>query len=81
MKRKLNTKQVEIVNKIDSRTYKVVERKLKQHEYVNKTIKQTKYFIVDADIDALNIGDIVNIFYSKPQSKKKAWKILNKVDG
>ncbi len=80
---KANKKVLEgVVNKISStNTIAVrVERKYPHTKY-GRIVKSHKKYLVHIDNDIkLEVGDQVLITEMKPVSKRKSWKLLNKIE-
>nr|QVY58439.1 30S ribosomal protein S17 [Kappaphycus striatus] len=49
------------------------------HQKYNKTITKTNKYYVHDENNQCEIGDIVKIQITKPISKKKRWKFVNKI--
>jgi len=61
---------------IKSKVVEIVD--VRHHKIYNKTYKKSKNIIVHDDKNEFRLGDVVEITSTKPQSRKKAWKILGK---
>ena len=55
----------------------LVERKY-QHPFLKKIIKNKKKYHAHDEKNKFKIGDNVNIVESRPYSKKKRWKVVDK---
>lgn len=67
-----------ISNKMDKTITVTVTRKISHKKY-NKIIARTNKYYVDDPNNECHIGDIVKIQQTKPLSKKKRWKLINKI--
>ena len=54
-----------------------VTRKFK-HPFYEKVIKRSKKYHAHDEANKFKVGDSVKIIESKPYSKKKRWKVLDK---
>ena len=66
-----------ISNKPNKTITVMVERKY-QHPLLKKVIKARKKYSVHDENNKFKIGDDVKIIESKPYSKKKRWKVVDK---
>lgn len=55
-------------------TVTVLVDKIVKHPLYKKTYKQSKKYLVDAQVE-VKVGDIVDFVSCKPVSKRKAWKV------
>jgi small subunit ribosomal protein S17 len=62
-------------NKMDKTITVAVER-LVPHRLYKKPIKQTKKFKAHDEQNTCNIGDLVRIEETRPQSKTKRWRLI-----
>ena len=77
-KRKVSIGRVKS-NKMDKTCIVVVERKVR-HPLYEKVIRKTKSYYVHDEKNSTNIGDIVRIIGTRPLSKFKRWRLLEKMD-
>lgn len=73
------TKQGVITKKHDRRTAVVETMRMKAHPVYKKRFKVTKKYLADDKNDKFKIGDIVIIEETRPVSKMKRFKIVEKV--
>nr|QJH88329.1 ribosomal protein S17 [Pterocladia lucida] len=67
-----------ISNKAD-KTVTIIVRKRIPHEKYNKIVtKSNKYYVHDEN-NICKIGDIIEIQQTRPLSKTKRWKFINKI--
>lgn len=67
-----------IKNKCNKSITVMVSRKIK-HPVYGKFIKKNKKFMANDKNNQYNIGDIVKIIETRPISKKKKWKVIEKI--
>lgn len=77
-KRKTNTGTV-ISDKMQKTVIVSVERTIKHPKY-GKVIKRIKKFYAHNDNESLKIGDKVVIRETRPLSKRKRWRVVEKVE-
>ena len=75
-KRKTKTGTV-VSNKMDKTVIVKVERTM-QHPRYGKVIKRARKFYAHSDNDQLQIGDTVTITETRPLSKLKRWRVVEK---
>ena len=66
-----------IKDKNDKTVVVLVKRKY-QHPFFKKVITSSKKYHVHDEKNKFKVGDIVEIIESKPYSKKKRWKVIDK---
>ena len=64
-----------VSNKMHKTIVVLVERKVKHHKYGKYLKRSTKLHVHDEE-NVSQIGDIVEIFQSRPISKTKSWRLL-----
>ncbi len=65
-----------VSNKMDKTIVIVVERRIK-HPVYKKYIKQTRKFMAHDANNECEIGDRVRIMETRPQSKRKNWRLVS----
>lgn len=75
-KRKTKTGTV-VSNKMNKTVIVKVERTM-QHPRYGKVIKRARKFYAHTDNDQLQIGDTVTITETRPLSKLKRWRVVEK---
>lgn len=67
------------VKKIFGSTFSVeASRKIKHPKYL-KTMKMSKRYLADSEIEGIAVDDLVEIEERSPISKKKCWAIIKKI--
>ena len=64
-----------VSNKMD-KTIVVAVESLKKHRIYKRTYKQTKRFHAHDEENTCQVGDVVRIEESRPQSKLKRWRLV-----
>jgi small subunit ribosomal protein S17 len=67
---------VVVSNKMDKTIVIVVERRI-QHPVFKKYMKQTRKFMAHDANNECDIGDRVRIMETRPQSKRKNWRLVS----
>jgi small subunit ribosomal protein S17 len=67
---------VVVSNKMDKTIVIVVERRI-QHPIFKKYMKQTRKFMAHDANNECDIGDRVRIMETRPQSKRKNWRLVS----
>ena len=67
-----------VSNKTDKTVTVLVERRFK-HPLYGKIVRRSKRFHAHDEANAYNAGDIGRIEECRPISKKKTWRVLEKV--
>lgn len=75
----VKTKKGVVVSDKMSKSILVEITRLKSHRLYKKKYKISKKFLVDNPKDEYKIGDQVEIEETKPQSKKKCWRVKKKI--
>jgi small subunit ribosomal protein S17 len=65
-----------VSNKMDKTIVVVVERRI-QHPVYKKYIKRTRKFMAHDANNECEIGDRVRIMETRPQSKRKNWRLVS----
>jgi small subunit ribosomal protein S17 len=65
-----------VSNKMDKTIVVMVERRIK-HPVYKKYIKQTRKFMAHDEKNECDIGDRVRIMETRPQSKRKNWRLVS----
>jgi small subunit ribosomal protein S17 len=65
-----------VSNKMDKTIVIVVERRI-QHPVYKKYMKQTRKFMAHDANNECDIGDRVRIMETRPQSKRKNWRLVS----
>ena len=65
-----------VSNKMDKTIVIVVERRI-QHPVFKKYMKQTRKFMAHDANNECDIGDRVRIMETRPQSKRKNWRLVS----
>jgi small subunit ribosomal protein S17 len=68
-----------VSDKMDKTITVLVERKVAHPIYKKYVKRSTKLHVHDENNDC-NIGDVVSVTSSRPQSKTKAWKLVEIID-
>lgn len=66
-------------NKMEKTINVSVERKLR-HPIYGKFVKKTKSLFAHDEANDCNIGDRVRIMETRPQSKKKRWRLVEIIE-
>nr|QUE28839.1 ribosomal protein S17 [Porphyropsis coccinea] len=66
-------------NKMDKTIVVAVENRIAHKKY-GKIIVKTKKYKAHDENNSCSIGDIVKIIETRPLSKTKSWKLLNKIN-
>ena len=74
-KKKLNGK---VIRDQNDKTVVVLVKRRYAHPFFGKVITSSKKYHVHDEKNKFKIGDDVNIVESKPYSKKKRWKVVDK---
>jgi small subunit ribosomal protein S17 len=77
-KRKVNLGVVK--KKSGLKTLKVEVTTLKRHPLYKKVLKISKNYLVDAEENAVEVGDKVLIMECRPISANKRWRLYKKVE-
>ena len=78
---KLITKEGEVVSRSGNKTIKVTVKTRRKHPIYNKVLNYQKSYLVHDEKEESQVGDTVQIAFTRPVSKRKNWrlnKILNK---
>ena len=77
-KRGLRKSRIGVVvsNKMDKTIVVTVERRI-QHPVFKKYVKQTRKFMAHDANNECEIGDRVRIMETRPQSKRKNWRLVS----
>nr|QCI04117.1 ribosomal protein S17 [Antithamnionella ternifolia] len=67
-----------IKNKMDKTITVAVKKQISHRKYGKIIIKTNKYYAHD-EHNECNVGDLVKIQETKPISKYKRWKLINKI--
>lgn len=68
-----------ISNKMNKTLIVIVSKKIAHKKY-NKIISKTNKYYVHDENNEFNIGDIIKIQATRPISKHKRWKAINKIN-
>ena len=72
------TSGIVIKNKMDKTITVAVKQQMSHKKYGKIIAKTNKYYVHDEDNEC-KIGDVVKIQETKPISKNKRWKLINKI--
>lgn len=75
--RKIKTGTI-VSNKMDKTVVVSVDRDI-QHPRYGKVITRSRNYYAHSDNDQLQIGDAVTIIETRPLSKTKRWRVVEKV--
>jgi len=67
-----------VVNDKNNKTVVVTVKRKYSHPFFDKVITSSKKYHAHDEDNKFKIGDDVKIIESKPYSKKKKWKVVNK---
>ena len=67
-----------VVNDKNNKTVVVTVKRKYSHPFFNKVITSSKKYHAHDEDNKFKIGDDVKIIESKPYSKTKKWKVVNK---
>ncbi|MBU6141324.1 MAG: 30S ribosomal protein S17 [Proteobacteria bacterium] len=67
--------KVKVLNIIDAKTFKAVTSTYKKHTKYQKYITVYKKYLVDSSDQKVEVGQEVEIFGSRPLSKRKRWSL------
>ena len=68
----------EVIRDKNNKTVVVLVKRRYSHTFFKKVITSSKKYHVHDEKNIFKIGDDVKIIESKPFSKKKRWKVINK---
>ena len=69
---------VVVSNKME-KTIVVAEKRRVKHPIYGKFVNKTTKFYAHDDTNTCNIGDTVRIMETRPLSKKKCWRLVEKI--
>lgn len=75
-KRKVKTGRV-VSNKMDKTVVVAVERTMRHPQY-GKVVKRTKKLYAHNDLKPVQVGDLVTVVETRPISKLKRWRVVEK---
>ena len=81
MERNLRKERIGVVvsNKMDKSIVVAVKRKVK-HPIYGKFVNKTTKFTAQDDTNTCNEGDTVRIMETRPLSKTKRWRLVEKIE-
>ena len=68
----------EVINDKNNKTLVVLIKRKYSHPFFGKVITSSKKYHVHDEKNKFKVGDKVKIIESKPYSKKKRWKVIDK---
>jgi small subunit ribosomal protein S17 len=75
------TQQGIVVKKGSAQSVRVKVEKKQAHPLYGKVVRSHKHYLVHcADMDSVEVGDVVIIGEIKPVSKRKSWEVMSKVE-
>ena len=81
MERNLRKERIGVVasNKMDKTIVVVIERRTK-HPIYGKFVKKSTRFFAHDENNECNVGDTVRIMETRPLSKNKRWRLVERID-